>query len=369
MNGWHISPLIHPLLTPIFRSLFHWLKNVINSWLMLIRMTAIVHDERFSLHDNPSHPERAERLLSVMEYIKELPFYGDLEHITPEPISEESLLRVHSDEMVARIKSTVGWLDPDTYLSEDSYEVARLAAGGLTKACDVVASGDVDNAFALIRPPGHHATATRSMGFCLFNNAALAADYLTRQGKRVLIFDHDVHHGNGVADIFYDRSDVLYESVHLSPHFPGTGAVDEIGVGPGRGYTVNAPLPHRVGDEGVREIMREIMLPVAEQFDPDFVIVCAGFDSHHTDALGGLFFTIDFYGELLRQLMDVQSDLVCTLEGGYKLDVLKKGVAIELGMLHGTPLTCDDEAEDGRDPGSVIDDLRRMLEPYWDVSS
>ncbi len=336
---------------------------------MLIWMTAIVHDERFTRHDNPSHPERAERLLSVMGYIEQLPFYKELEHITPEAIDEEALLRVHSEAMVARIKSTVGWLDPDTYLSEDSYEVARLAAGGVISACDAVVEGNVDNAFALVRPPGHHATSTRSMGFCLFNNAALAADHLTRQEKRVLIFDHDVHHGNGIADIFYDRSDVLYESIHLSPHFPGSGAVDEIGVGAGEGYTVNAPLPHRVGDEGVRAVMREVMLPVAEQFDPDFVIVCAGFDSHHTDALGGLFLTIDFYGELLQQLMDLQPRLVCTLEGGYKLDVLKKGVAIELGVLHGTPLTCDDEAEDGRDPDPVIDDMRRVLQPYWDVSS
>ncbi len=336
---------------------------------MLNRMTAIVHDERFALHDNPAHPERAERLLSVMEYVRELPFYGELEHIMPEPVSEKALLRVHSEAMVTRIKSTVGWLDPDTYLSEGSYEVARLAAGGVVSACDAVVEGKADNAFALVRPPGHHATSTRSMGFCLFNNAALAADHLARQGKRVLIFDHDVHHGNGVADIFYDRSDVLYQSIHLSPHFPGTGAVDEIGSGEGKGYTVNVPLPPRVGDEGVRAVMHEVMLPVARQFDPDFVIVCAGFDSHHTDALGGLFLTIDYYGELLRQLMDLQRHLVCTLEGGYQLDVLKKGVAIELGMLHGTPLTCDDTAEDGRDPGPVIKDLRRVLEPYWDVSS
>jgi len=329
-------------------------------------MTVVVYSDEFALHDSPGHPERAERAVAAMKFLKSMPFFDDLHIVEPVPVDEGEILKVHSGEMVERVKNTVGWLDPDTYVTKDSYRIAKLAAGGLVKACDEVLNGKEENAFAIIRPPGHHATEQRSMGFCLFNNAAIAADFIVRQGKKVLIFDHDVHHGNGTCDIFYDRSDVLYQSIHMSPHYPGTGMVDEVGRGDGEGFTVNAPLSRGVGDGGVERLLDEVMLPVAEQFSPDFIIISAGFDSHHSDELGGLALTVDFYGEMVRKFSSVQRKIVCTLEGGYMLDVLGKGIASEVGVMNHTPVEFDDSSS-GRDADEVVKKLKEELGSYWSL--
>ncbi len=329
-------------------------------------MTVVVYSDEFALHDSPGHPERAERAVAAMKFLKSMPFFDDLHIVEPVPVDEGEILKVHSGEMVERVKNTVGWLDPDTYVAKDSYRIAKLAAGGLVKACDEVLNGKEENAFAIIRPPGHHATEQRSMGFCLFNNAAIAADFIVRQGKKVLIFDHDVHHGNGTCDIFYDRSDVLYQSIHMSPHYPGTGMVDEVGRGDGEGFTVNAPLSRGVGDGGVERLLDEVMLPVAEQFSPDFIIISAGFDSHHSDELGGLALTVDFYGEMVRKFSSVQRKIVCTLEGGYMLDVLGKGIASEVGVMNHTPVEFDDSSS-GRDADEVVKKLKEELGSYWSL--
>jgi len=329
-------------------------------------MTAVIYSGEFTLHDSPGHPERAERAVAAMNFLESMPFFDDLRIVEPVPIDEEKILEVHSKEMVERARNTVGWLDPDTYVTENSYRIAKLAAGGLVKACDDVLKGNEENAFAIIRPPGHHATKDRSMGFCLFNNAAIAANFVASRGKKVLIFDHDVHHGNGTCDIFYARKDVLYQSIHLSPHYPGTGTIDEVGAGDGEGFTVNAPLSRGVGDEGVEKLLDEVMLPVAEQFSPDFIIISAGFDSHHSDELGGLSLTLDFYGEMVKKFSSIQSRIVCTLEGGYMLDVLGKGIAGEIGVLNHTPVHFDDSSE-GRDADDVIKKLKEELGSYWSL--
>lgn len=342
-------------------------EKVINWHRIQHRMTAIVYHDDFTLHDNPYHPERAERLVSVMEYLRSMPFFDRLAQMQPEMVSEDLLLEVHTPDMVSRVKNAQGWLDPDTYVSQDSYRIARLAAGGVVGACQAVLRGEQDSVFALVRPPGHHATRDTSMGFCLFNNAAVAAQSLAKQGQRVLIFDHDVHHGNGTADIFYERRDILYQSFHLYPHFPGTGLVDEIGAGEGAGYTVNAPLSRGTGNAGVRQVMEEVMLPIARQFDPHVVIVSAGFDSHHTDTLGGLYLTVDFYGEIISRLLEVQEKIVCSLEGGYNTDVLRKGVAVEVATLLHTPVSCEDRVEDERGAGDVVQALRDTLGSYWSL--
>lgn len=180
-------------------------------------MTLVVYSDEFALHNSLGHPEKSGRAISAMRFLEGMPFFYKLHIMEPVMIDEKEILRVHSKEMVERVRNTVGWLDPDTYTTENSYRIAKLAAGGLVKACDEILKGNEENAFAIIRPPGHHATKDRSMGFCLFNNAAIAADFIARQGKKVLIFDHDVHHGNGTCDIFYERKDVLYQSIHLSP--------------------------------------------------------------------------------------------------------------------------------------------------------
>ncbi len=329
-------------------------------------MTVVVYSDEFALHDSPGHPERAERAVAAMKFLKSMSFFDDLHIVEPVPVDEGEILKVHSGEMVERVKNTVGWLDPDTYVTKDSYRIAKLAAGGLVKACDEVLNGKEENAFAIIRPPGHHATEQRSMGFCLFNNAAIAADFIVRQGKKVLIFDHDVHHGNVTCYIFYDRSDVLYQSIHMSPHYPGTGMVDEVGRGDGEGFTVNAPLSRGVGDGGVERLLDEVMLPVAEQFSPDFIIISAGFDSHHSDELGGLALTVDFYGEMVRKFSSVQRKIVCTLEGGYMLDVLGKGIASEVGVMNHTPVEFDDSSS-GRDADEVVKKLKEELGSYWSL--
>ncbi len=329
-------------------------------------MTSVVYSDEFTLHDSPGHPERAERATAAMKFLKSMPFFGDLHIMEPVMIDEHELLNVHSKEMVERVKNTVGWLDPDTYVTKNSYDIARLAAGGLVKACDEVLNGKEENAFAIIRPPGHHATKKRSMGFCLFNNAAIAADFIARHGKKVLIFDHDVHHGNGTCDIFYDRKDVLYQSIHLSPYYPGTGMADETGAGKGKGFTVNAPLSRGVGNEGVEKVLDEVMLPIAEQFSPDFIIISAGFDSHHADELGGLALTINFYGEMVKKFSSVQSRVACTLEGGYNLDVLGKGIASEIAVMNHTPVHFDDSFG-GRDADDVVKKLKEELGSYWSL--
>lgn len=330
-------------------------------------MTFVVYSDDFALHRSPGHPERPERAVSAMGFLRSMPFFEELNLMNPVALGEDDILRVHSVEMVSRVKNTVGWLDPDTYVTENSYEIAKLAAGGVVNACNDVLNGNESNGFAIVRPPGHHATKDRSMGFCLFNNVAIAADIIASQGKKVLIFDHDVHHGNGTCDIFYDRKDVLYQSIHLSPHYPGTGMAEEIGRDEGEGFTVNAPLPRGVGDGGIEKLLDEIMIPIAEQFSPDFIIFSAGFDSHHSDELGGLALTVNFYGEMLKKFSVIQSKIVCVLEGGYKLDVLGKGIASEIAAMLGKKLEFEDHFPVARDADGVIKNLKELLGSYWDL--
>jgi len=319
----------------------------------------------FLIHTNPSHPENAQRLIAIQNFLQETYFFDDLSVIDPLPVKEIDLEKIHSLAMINHVKNADGWIDADTYVLPQSYDIACLAAGGVVEACRCVAEGKVDNAFAIVRPPGHHATSSRSMGFCLFNNIALAADRLTRKGFRVLVFDHDLHHGNGTCSIFYDRSDILYESFHLFPYYPGTGTVGEIGHGQGEGFTVNAPLPYGTGNQGVRKILDDIMLPIAEQFHPDIILFSSGFDSHHADPLGGLSLTINFFGEMVKFFRKIQDKIVCSLEGGYDLDSLKKSVAVQIGELNNTPLQIRDNTRETGNVIPVINQLKDTLQPYW----
>jgi acetoin utilization deacetylase AcuC-like enzyme len=264
-----------------------------------------------------------------------------------------------------------GWADLDTYLCRGSYEIALLAAGGVVQLAREVSSGKVQNGFALIRPPGHHATRDRAMGFCLFNNVALAANAVAREGKKVLIFDHDVHHGNGTQDIFYRRKDVLYQSLHLSPHYPGTGAIEEVGEGEGKGYTVNAPLSRGLGDRALDALLDEIFIPIAERFEPDIIIVSAGFDSHYLDLLGGLRLTKGGFAGIIKRLQSVQSRLLCSLEGGYNLDVLGELVLTELRCMLGEEISLEESLEERVEETDKIKDIisriREELGRYWDI--
>ncbi len=333
--------------------------------------TQIAYSKDFNKHDNADHPENAKRLQVMMREIQNASFYDKLDFFEPDLISEEALYSVHSDDMIQQVKdiSSTGdsWIDMDTYVCKSDYETARKAAAGLLQISRNVLDGKADNGFALVRPPGHHATHERSMGFCLFNNAALTANELSKKGKQVLVFDCDVHHGNGTQYLFYDRCDIMYQSFHLYPHYPGTGPVEDIGEGDGEGYTINAPLSHGNGNEAVSQLLDEIFLPIARQFKPDLVIVSSGYDSLHLDPLGGLKLTSNFFGEIIAKLQNIQPKIVCTLEGGYNLDWIGKCLVSQLGQLISHPVVFDDTAVEDVMVKPVINKIRNELASYWKI--
>lgn len=328
----------------------------------------IYYSDDFLKHNQPSHPENADRLKTIVRSLQSSNL--EFEIVQPKPLDEDSLLAVHDQDMVELVKKLSkkgGWIDYDTYISIGSYEVARLAAGAAYMLAEDICSGKADNGFALVRPPGHHANRYRSMGFCLFNNAAIAADLIARKGKKVLIFDHDVHHGNGTQDIFYERKDVLYQSFHLSPHYPGTGSVDEVGEGDGEGYTVNVPLPRGAGGETLSILMDELFTPIAKQFKPDIIIVSAGFDSHYADALGGLMLTSRNFYEIIKKLKGVQPKLMSTLEGGYNLKYIGKLVISELEAMANKELSYVEEERETKKAIDAIEAAKKKMREYWEL--
>ena len=222
-------------------------------------VTQIAYSEIFQKHNNIGHPENAQRTTVMMQALHSSVLADKVEVIEPVLFPEDLLFEIHDERMINQIKEISetqdSWVDLDTYVCKHDFETARLAVGSVVQLCKNVLNGDADNGFALVRPPGHHATPKTSMGFCLFNNAALAAKHIVKQGKKVLIFDLDVHHGNGTQNIFYTSNDVLYQSFHLSPHFPGTGKIEDVGMGDGAGYTVNAPLSYGNGNTAIDTLM------------------------------------------------------------------------------------------------------------------
>jgi acetoin utilization deacetylase AcuC-like enzyme len=333
--------------------------------------TPIVFSDRFNQHDTADHPENADRLYVMLDALEQASFYKQLQFVEPEMLPEKLLYEVHSAEMIQRIKDISehgdSWIDLDTYVCKSDYETARLAAGGVAQVCRNVVEGEAQNAYALVRPPGHHASAERSMGFCLFNNAGIAAHELSKKGKRILIFDHDVHHGNGTQSIFYSRNDVMYQSFHLSPHYPGTGAVCEIGDGAGKGYTINAPLGFGHDDRAVSQLFDEIFLPIIRQYKPHLIIISAGYDSHHADQLGGLKLSANFFGEMIKRFQAIQPRIVCTLEGGYNLQWIGKCFLSQLGQMMSHPLQFDDDIKGKDDVASVIASMKKELGDYWEL--
>jgi acetoin utilization deacetylase AcuC-like enzyme len=292
--------------------------------------------------------------------------------ICPLPVDLSLLEAVHSPAYVAMVRQIAsrggGFLDSDTYLGPRSYDAALLAAGGAVELMRAVVSDRVSNGFALVRPPGHHAMSGRGMGFCLFNNIAVAARAaLDELGlARMLIVDWDVHHGNGTQDIFYDSSQVFFFSTHQYPHYPGTGGWNEIGAGLGRGYTANVPLPAGVGDAGFRRIFAEILEPLAERFRPELILVSAGYDAHWNDPLAGLHLSLDGYWEMARSVVALAGRLcggrlVVTLEGGYDLDVLACGVANTCRALLGEPAPGSDPLGASPWPERSVEDVLQAV--------
>ena len=317
-------------------------------------------------HTIPSHPERKERLQRIMRSLESSGTLARLAPIEATPLDAELLSTMHDPNYIKRVEMVAesggGMLDPDTYVNPRSYEAALMAVGGLINAVEAVLLGQVDNAFALVRPPGHHALRDQGMGFCLFNNVALAAQYAIEKHclSRILIADFDVHHGNGTQDAFYERADVLYFSTHQYPHYPGTGHWRERGQREGEGYTVNVPLPYGVGDEGYAQAFEEILLPLARRYNPQLILVSAGYDAHWADPLAGMRLSTAGFHRLTTALVSLadelcQGRLVLTLEGGYDLSALSHSVLATFAALK------REEAQDplgpapGRSPS--IDDL------------
>ena len=297
----------------------------------MMETIAILTDSKLREHETGKHPECPQRLVSIDEALRrDKELSESLQFKSGNPIEDEAILRCHTQDHLKRIsaaKGQRGAFDPDTIYSPASVEAARLAAGLAAGAAVDLYRGATPwtSAFCLVRPPGHHATSNRAMGFCFFNNVAIAARHVQAAGcSRVLIIDWDVHHGNGTQDIFYDDPTVYYYSLHAHPHYPGTGHANETGKGKGEGTTLNRPLPHRTPAKRYREIFSEDLDSICERFSPEFVLLSCGFDSHRLDPLGGLLLEDDDFSYLTREVVRrfPQRRVLSVLEGGYNLEAI-----------------------------------------------
>jgi len=351
--------------------------------------TALIYDPIFLEHITPKkHPDQPERLLMAMKVLEALNWLerDGLVQLAPRAATEDELAAVHersyihqvaeatrkvAEEQAAGGHKTLHFAT-DTYVSARSYEAAIKAAGAPLTAIDAIMNGEIDNAYCLVRPPGHHAVAESAMGFCLFNNVAVAARYaIDRYGlERVMIIDFDVHHGNGTQEIFYNDPRVLYFSTHQAPFYPGTGQAEERGEGAGEGTTINVPLPATTGYETFEPVFRQMLAPAADRFDPQLILVSAGFDAHWNDPLGELNLSTAGFAQLMNIIIEearflCNGHLILVQEGGYSLDAMAAGVATCINLLLG-----DDAAVDGLGPAPhmpyrvnsdiLIAELRRL---------
>jgi acetoin utilization deacetylase AcuC-like enzyme len=310
----------------------------------LIMSFIIIHSERFAEHQTPpGHPERPERA-EVMDAVAARWRDRGIGIAAPPSATYGQLARVHDAEYLRRISDTAGRsaaLDPDTYTSPESHDIALLAAGAAVNATERVMSGSYRAALALVRPPGHHAERDRAMGFCLYNNVAVAAAHARTLGAgRVAVVDYDVHHGNGTQHMFEADPDVLYVSTHQFPYYPGTGDATEIGIGGGAGATVNLPLEAGAVDEDYRLVFHDVVLPVLRQFKPDLLLVSAGFDAHERDPLAGMRLTTRGFAAMTMELRAVAEEccggrIVVVTEGGYDLQALGSSLDVVAETLAG----------------------------------
>ena len=338
--------------------------------------TALVADRHYMEHfAGRVHPERPERIAAMIEMAEELRRPG-LKFRAPREASPDEIALCHSQDYIATVESTAGCeradFDPDTHASAGTWKTTLLAAGGVLTAVEAVLDGDAENAFAIVRPPGHHALPDRAMGFCFFNNIAIAAQWLvrTRGLSRVLVLDWDVHHGNGTQEMFYESANVLYMSTHQSPFYPGTGRLNETGAGAGAGFTVNAPMPAGFGDGEYLRVFDELLMPVARRFRPEFVLISSGFDCHFRDPLGGMRVSENGFIAMTRRMKRLAAEccggrIVAALEGGYDLRALAdsgRAVINELGREADEPIGGPSDAERAI---PIIERARYFLAPYW----
>lgn len=311
-----------------------------------MQQTVLLEDPLYREHlAGREHPERPERYDAVIEGLRRAGLSGRLGRVESRAATDDELALCHTREYLATVKRDVASGHPylstgDTDITPNSRDVASRAVGGVLNAVDAVMTGQTRTAFCAVRPPGHHATRARGMGFCLFNNVAIAARYAQRKhgAQRVLIVDWDVHHGNGTQDIFYEDGSVLFFSSHQWPLYPGTGRADETGEGAGEGTTMNFPLPAGSGRAEILGAVRDSLMPAAERFRPDLVLISAGFDSRIGDLLGRFTLTDDDFADLTRAVMEIAGGsahgrLVSMLEGGYSLSGLASAAAAHVRAL------------------------------------
>jgi acetoin utilization deacetylase AcuC-like enzyme len=308
--------------------------------------TGYVYDPVYLRHDTGEHVEVAGRLEAIISRLEESGLAEHLVPVTPRLATLEELELVHDGKYIRHIREVAerggGWLDVDTVISVGSYEAALYAAGGLIEAVSAVMKREVSNAFALVRPPGHHALHDRAMGFCIFNNVAIAAKAAMNTFKldKIAIIDFDVHHGNGTQDSFYREPRVLYTSTHQYPYYPGTGGINETGEGLGRGYTINIPLPAGCGDAEYRQVYKQIIIPAVRRFAPQLILVSAGYDTHRNDPLAMIELSPDGFTWVVAAIKDLADELcggklVLTLEGGYNLEAQATAVEATFRVLMG----------------------------------
>jgi len=355
-----------------------------------MRKTGIYRDEIFLLHQpGYNHPESPERLRVIYDELDAFKARG-ASFLEPRfsSTSKEIIGVNHTQTLVKRIAATAGkshdFLDADTHTSAESFDAACKAVGALLDGLERIHVGELDNAFCLVRPPGHHAEKDRAMGFCLFNNVAIAAHYaVAKLGmERVLIIDWDLHHGNGTQQSFYHTDKVMYISTHQYPYYPGTGALLETGTGDGEGYTINVPLPGGQDDADYARIFNELIGPVARKYRPQLIFVSAGFDIYKDDPLGSMKVTGAGFAYLTRVMVQLANELcdgslLFTLEGGYNLNGMREGCIAVLGELlgespvEGYPRYLSEEraAQLSRAESALpsLDQAIKLVKNYWDI--
>ncbi|MDY6863592.1 MAG: histone deacetylase [Thermodesulfobacteriota bacterium] len=344
-----------------------------------MKKVGIIKDERYFNHiTSDFHPESPGRLKAVYDVIDSSEVKDKLMLIPPRMAVEEELTLNHSTAYIKTIAATAGknytMLDPDTSASPLSWETACLAVGGLLNLVDKIMVDEIDRGFAIIRPPGHHAENSRSMGFCLFNNVAIAAMYGIKKysWKKVLIVDWDLHHGNGTQNSFYDKDQVLYFSTHQYPYYPGSGGYNEVGEGKGAGFTVNIPLAGEQGDHDFLSIFQEILYPIGKEYSPDIVLVSVGFDTYFEDPLGSMNVTPEGYALLTDVLLQLAREccggkVILVLEGGYHLKGLAASVLSVLKKL----LSSDGDLKELMPADlmpstiTVLNQVKKVLGKFW----
>ena len=333
----------------------------------------IVYDESYLDHQqNFMHPERPERLEAIIEKMRTESLWSNV--VKPDTARMEDVMLNHSERYIRRIRdSPEGYIDPDTYLRKNTYGIAMKAVGGAIKAAEM-AYEKKETSLALLRPPGHHAVESSSMGFCYFNNIAIAAKKMADKAQRIVIIDPDVHHGNGTQDSFYASDDVLYISTHQRFIFPGTGRISDVGSGKGKGFTVNIPFEQGCGDASYEMALTKVILPVIKQFKPDMIMVSLGTDAHYEDQLARLNLSSRGYVDLMNRLHGLAQDIcdgrfAVFLEGGYALSPLSEIVTGFYGSIQGNEISLEHtKISDKKGLGSAM--IRSVLDTqrkYWDI--